>query len=194
MKLRTLASAAALSLLAAPAYAVSDTIAISGNQVFTCVINNNEGPAGATVDLGALDGGDGTGILKTSVTASSTAWKDSYCNGNHKITLTSAKGGLTSATALPAGSDAFDSHVNYTATVAEADWGVSTGGLVLTTAGAAGVSASENINNAFRNDGVTGNTLDSTGLKVTVTFAANGVNPLLQSPYTDTLTLELAAQ
>ncbi len=190
MKLRILASAAALGLLAAPAYAqVSDTVEITGGQEFTCVLNLDNSTASLTVDFPELDDGDGTGIaaVMTQVTGE---WDDSYCNGPHKISLASTNGGLITAVTAAANSDAFDTRVDYTASISTDDWGAA---VSLTTTGTPNEISEVDVNEAFRNDANGANTLASDGLKVTVATLA-GTNPLLQGGYADTLTLELSAQ
>lgn len=188
MKLRILASAAALGLLAAPASAAntaSDGVLISGSQDAVCVLTGTP----ADVLLGALDAplGDAKAVVITNTTIK---YGDSYCNKAHTIELKSTNGGLTNGTALPTGSDLFAARVDYTASIAAADWGAA---VELVTDGTANQFKSEPVGNAFRNDALSSGGLDSEGLLVTIKTIANATDPLLQGTYSDTLTLTLTA-
>ncbi len=193
MKLRILASAAALGLLAAPAYADdtdSDQITIQGKIGKTCVLG---GSPALAVDLDALDGLNANAFAVALTPVDVGPWGDSYCNTAHDLTLTSANQGLTTtASAAFTGSDAFAEKVDYTAVVAADRWGA--GGVSLDTE--VGATKTTDVTGAFRNDNDSNTNAATTqdGLLVVITTKANTTAPLLFGDYEDTLTLELAAQ
>ena len=139
---------------------------------------------GAATPTGTFDFSgnvDATTAYLTATESQTLSFGDSYCNGGHEVTLSSAGNGMKNTAAVEAGSDAFDSTVNYTAVVN--GWAVAPG---FTTSGADGslTSGAVLVAGAFRK---------TSGLEVQFdTIVPDVPNPLLEGNYTDTVTLTVA--